>query len=321
MTAAMKRDRDEPSRHRSPSSVSLARVGRGERQVAGHGGQRHVGRGADHHRGHVQVVAGRGQLVAGAGRETAVPGVHRLQDGGQAAELVDQGGRGLLPHPRHPGQAVAGVAAQYREVGVGPAGDLVAVGHGLLVDDVQVVQAADGVDDPDLTFVVDQLEQVPVAGDHVHRLVGAHRQGGDDVVGLVARRPGHGQAGRGEYVVDDRDLRDQRVWGLLVVALRALAFSQPVGLVGRHRLDPERGPPVLVHAGHQAGRLTRPDQARDHVQQPAHGVDRRAVRRGDGVRHPVERAVVERGGIQQHERAHPAILPGPDRRRAGIMSP
>jgi hypothetical protein len=99
-----------------------------------------------------------------------VPGVQRGGDALHAAERPDQRGRGLLPHARHAWQPVARVAAQRGEVGVGTARDVVLGAHRRLVDHVEVDQAADGVDDPDPAGVVDQLEQVPVAGHHVDRV-------------------------------------------------------------------------------------------------------------------------------------------------------
>ncbi len=78
--------------------------------------------------------------------------------------------------------------------------------------------------------------------------------------------------------------------------------GHPVRLVRGQRLHPERGPPVQVEAGHEARRPPFGDQPGDHVGEPAHRVDRRAVRRGDRLGHPVVGAEVHARGIQQHQR-------------------
>ena len=82
-----------------------------------------------------------------------------------------------------------------------------------------------------------------------------------------------------------------------VIATLATGAGQPVRLIGGHCLDPEGRAPVRVQAGHQGGGVPGPDQAAGHVEQPAYRVDRSPVRRADGVRHAVERAVVQRGGV------------------------
>ena len=60
------------------------------------------------------------------------------------------------------------------------------------------------------------------------------------------------------------------------------------------------GPPVLVPAAHQVGRVVLADEPGDHVQQPAHGVDRRAVRSRD-LRDAEEGPEVHRGGVEEHQ--------------------
>ena len=84
---------------------------------------------------------------------------------------------------------------------------------------------------------------------------------------------------------------------------RGLGLARhPVRLVGRQRLHPERGAPVQVEAGDQPRRPVLRDQPGDHVGEAAHRVHRRAVRRGDRVRHAVEGAEVHARGVQQHQR-------------------
>ena len=57
------------------------------------------------------------------------------------------------------------------------------------------------------------------------------------------------------------------------------------------------------------------DQPGDEVEQPADGVDRRAVRGADGVRHTVEGPEVHRGGVEQHQSGgHGPSLEGRGRR-------
>ena len=150
----------------------------------------------DDRHGDVQVAAGLLELFPATAGEPAVPGVKRGGDAFDAAERPDQRGRSLLPHPRHARQPVARVTAQRGEVGVRAAWDVVLGADRGLVDHVQVEQAADGIDDADAAGVVDQLEQVPVAGHHVDRVRRAGGQGADHVVGLEPRLPGDDQPGR-----------------------------------------------------------------------------------------------------------------------------
>jgi hypothetical protein len=204
---------------------------------------------------------------------------------------------GLVAHPGDPGQAVAGVTAQRREVRVRAAGDLVPGRDRGLVHDVQLGQPPGGVDHPDGLGVVDKLEQVAVPGHDVHRSLFGRAQRADHVVRLVPGRGRHRHPGRGQHLLDDRHLHGERVWHLLgVLAL----VRQPVRLVGRQRGHPEGGPPVRVHAGHEPARVARPDQPGDHVEQSAHRVDRGAVGRGQGLRHAIERAEVQRSAVEQH---------------------
>ena len=260
--------------------------------------QRHVAGHRDHLRGDRQVVARRGQLGARTGRHRVVAGVQRLEQRRQRAVLRDQRGRGLVADAGDAGQAVARVAPQRREVGVRAARDAVLRGHPRLVDDVGAADAAGGVEDPHRAGVVDQLEQVAVAGHDVDRTRVAHREGADHVVGLVAVDPEARDAERLEHVLDDGDLRGQRVRDLLLVA-----GGHPVRLVRRQRLDPERGAPVVVHRRDQPARLPVADQPGDEVEQAAHRVDRGAVRRGHRVGHPEERPEVQRRGVEQQQLA------------------
>ena len=101
---------------RPDSSTGVGDPRRQGRVVLLHG---RVGGHPDHQRRDVQVV--RGGLEAGplGALEQRVAIGQRAAQRGQVAVPVDQRGRGLLADARHPGQPVAGVAAQRREVGVG----------------------------------------------------------------------------------------------------------------------------------------------------------------------------------------------------------
>ena len=197
VTTARKRLSEEPRPRAAPISVSSS----GSGGVAGRApsmssGQRDVGGGPHDRRGDVQVGPRGLELLAGAGREAAVALVERELEALQVAEGADQGGGGLLADAGDAGQAVARVAPQHGEVGVPVAGNVVLFRDFCFVDGIEVAEAADRVEDADAARVVDQLEQVTVAGDDVDRLAGAGGEGGDDVVGLVAGGLGQRDPGR-----------------------------------------------------------------------------------------------------------------------------
>ena len=86
--------------------------------------------------------------------------------------------------------------------------------------------------------------------------------------------------------------------------------SDPVRLVARDQVDPPLRAPVVVPAGDEVRRLKVGDEPRDHVEEPAHRVHRGAVRRAQRVGYPVERAEVQRGGVEEHQSVgHALILP------------
>ena len=111
------------------------------------------------------------------------------EDAVEAAVLVDQLGRRLLPHPGHAGQVVAGVAAQRGVLRVERRRD-----PGLLLDAGLVVERV--VADPAPVVehlhvrIGDELVAVAVAGDDDHVVAVVDEQvdrRGDEVVGLPAR--------------------------------------------------------------------------------------------------------------------------------------
>ena len=104
------------------------------------------------------------------GGKPAVALVERVLEAVQVAEGPDQGGGGLLADAGDAGQAVARVAAQHGEVGVPVARDVVLFRDLRLGDRVELAEALDRVEHAHLPRVVDELEQVAVAGDHVDRL-------------------------------------------------------------------------------------------------------------------------------------------------------
>ena len=109
-----------------------------------------------------------------------------------------------------------------------------------LVDQVGVAHAAlGGVEDPHLRLVVDQLEQVAVAGDDVDRAPPAGRcgQGADHVVGLVAVDAHAGDPERRERVPDQRHLRGEGVRALLhrVAAARSSRWVLYVGIASTRK--------------------------------------------------------------------------------------
>ena len=162
--------------------------------------------------------------------------------------------------------------------------------------------------------VVDELEEVAVAGDDVDGHLGARREGADDVVGLVVVGAHHADAERGEHLEDDRDLRLERVGHHLDVGRVTLHdVLDAMGLVRRHQVDAPLRPPVVVPRADQVTGGVVADQPGDELQQAAHRVDVGAVGCLD-LGHPEEGPEVHRRGVQDHQAlagggAHPGILP------------
>ena len=220
----------------------------------------------------------------------------------------EEGRGGLLADAGDAGQSVGGVAAQHRIVGVLRGQHTILLDDGGFVEHLEVAHAAAGVDDADAVGVVDQLEEVAVTGDDVdghRRLRGEAR---DDVVGLVRRNSGDGDAEGIECGADDGDLRLEGVRHLFHIGGGLDEFGDAVRLVAGDEVDAPLRAPVVVPAGDEVGRLVRHHELRDHVEQSARGVDGTAVGRLHGVGHAVERAEVEAGGVEQHEAVGHAII-------------
>ena len=257
-------------------------------------GHRQVPNGPGHRGRDLEVVPGGLQLGARPSGEPALhAAVQRRQDGLDRAEAGHERCCGLGSDPLDAGQSVAGVASQDGELGVPGAGDVVLRGdraHGVRR------QLLDRVEHPDRTVVANELEQVAIAGHDVDGagLPGAERP--EHVVGLVAVDPEDGQTDRVEHLEEYGDLRRQR----RRLGLGPL-LGEPVGLVGRDGRHPERWAPVVVQAGDEPGRPRVAHDPRDQVDRAADRVDRRAVGRGDRLRHAVEGAVPQGRGIEERQ--------------------
>ena len=203
------------------------------------------------------VLVGR-QVLPQLGREL----VEDRVDAVDAAPLVDQLRRRLLPHPRHTRQVVGIVTPQGRVLHVvgghhtGPFLDA-----GLVVEDV-VGHPPLVVEDLDVG-VLDQLVAVAVAGhddDVVAPVAGLRGQRGDDVVGLVAGGLEHRHGEGLEHLSDQPHLLAEDVGCRL--ALR---------LVGRRHLVAERGFGPVERDRDQVGVVVL-HQVDEHRGEPEHGV-------------------------------------------------
>jgi hypothetical protein len=274
-----------------------------------HVADRGVGGDAHDHRRDVEVTARILQPSALRGGQPRIDRVARREHARQVAVPVDERRSGLLPDPGHAGQAVARVAAQHRHVRVRPPGrDRIPLDEPRLVDDLEVPDPLDRVQDAHPRRVVDQLEQVPVPRHDLDRRALADRarhlardERADHVVRLVPRRADPRDPERREHVHDHGDLCRERRRHVLLARRPGHLACDTVRLVRRDRGDPERRAPVVVPAGHQTRRPVVDDEPGDHVEQPPHGVDRRAVGSPHRVRHPVERTEVQRSGVEQEQ--------------------
>jgi hypothetical protein len=148
--------------------------------------------------------------------------VEVLVDRVERPELLEQAAGGLLPHARHAGDVVGGIALERLVVEHLVGAEAVALHDpGLVVDD--------GGGDPharrqEADVVVDQLQPIEVAGyDHRVDPLGGRllRERADDVIGLIALQLADGHAEHLADLAHDRELgaevvRHARATGLVV---------------------------------------------------------------------------------------------------------
>ncbi len=203
-----------------------------------------------------------GQVLPEFGGEIVQVLVYPLQ----GAIGGDQAGGGLLPHPGHPGQVVGGVSPQRRIVDIPVGGDAVAFLDVGGVGQHDVGDPPPGVENPDV--VVDELEGVPVPGDHEHVPtpgLGPPSQGGDHVVGFVSLPFDLDDPEGVQHLADEGELALEGVGGRLTLRLVVGVFDgaegftahvpgdgQGVGVMVGEQLDEHPG--EAVHrVGHLAG--------------------------------------------------------------------
>ena len=142
------------------------------------------------------------------------------------------------------------------------------------------------------------MEQVAVTGDDVdgETSLVAGDERADHIVGLEAgsAQAGNPQCGQG---IPDQGYLWGEVVGALLLDIAAL--SEAVRLVGRDEVDPPLRTPVVVPAGDEFGGAMGVDQGGDHVEEPSDRVGRWLVGRLPLVRHAVEGAEVEGGGVEE----------------------
>ncbi len=226
-----------------------------------------------HHLGrHPQVVTGGVELAPQAGSETRVRVVERGHDGVETAVSRHQAGRRLLADARHTRQPVARVTPQCRQVGVGGGRNPILGQHRSVVEDLQLGHPPAAVQHPYRPVVVDDLEQVPIAGRNLDRRRFPYRQRSDHVVGLVVGRAHRRDPERVQDLQDDRHLAAEVVRHDLDVSTEDAMF-----LVRVDQRDPPRRSPVLVQGADDARGPTAADECRDHVEEAPHGIDRRSI--------------------------------------------
>ena len=259
------------------------------------------------HEGHdLGVAPGERLVVAQALAQLRRERVEAREQRVEVLELGEELGGGLLPHPRHAGQVVGGVAAQSGEEGVargldpGPLEDPRLVVERVVRDAPSVVQDAD-------VRVLHELEAVAVARDHddVAGLVaGARGEGREHVVGLVALLGHDRDRERGEELDDDADLR-------LELGRRRVTPA----LVLLDDLVAERGARQVERDGHARGALLAHEE-REHADEAVDGVGDDPVARRHLGRQREERPEREGHPVEQEERSlfwgasHPGCRPG-----------
>jgi len=215
------------------------------------------------------------------------------------AVLGDEPRRGLLAHPRHPGDVVGGVALQRLVVDhlVRPEAES---GHDLgLVVNHGVLESLTG--GHELGPRRDELQRIEVTGqDEGLQIDGLGLLGerADDVVGLEA----------GERVHRDPELFEELL-AALELRPEVVGHRLPGGLVGRVALVPE-GRDRKVEAGRNVDRrdlLDDLEEDRGEAEDRVHQLPLRRRERGDGEEAPVDEAV----GVDQEEAlAHEPSIAG-----------
>ncbi len=214
-------------------------------------------------------------------------------------EALDQLARRLVADPGDAGDVVRCVALQPVEVGDQARRDPVAVDHRLAVVDLRVGDAARGRHHLDDARVVDQLEDVAVAGDDHRRHLRAGMQRllgdrGDHVVGLVALDAHVAVAER----LDERFHRGPLLLEQIGPrAARGLVLGEHLGAAGGARiprhdggthavvgddLHEHRGEPEDRVRGHPRGRRDRLGQREERPVDEARSVDQEQARGPDG---------------------------------------
>lgn len=250
--------------------------------------------------GDVQVVGRFGDLRAHARRHPGA-GLGRGTDPRQVAVGGHQRGGRLLADAGDAGQPVGRIAAQHCEVDVrGRVHAVFGLDDGV-GDDLETAHAAGRVDDAHGSRVVDDLEEIAIAGDDVDGTVRAGGQRADHIVGFVVGGADRRHSQGGQHVADDRNLRGQLVRDVFDIGAVGECPGDAMRLVGGEQRGPPARSPRIVPARHDTGGAVRAHELRDDVEQPAHRIDGCPVGCGDGCRHAVEGSEVQRGGVQQHD--------------------
>ena len=235
-------------------------------------------------------------------------GLGRGEDAGEVAVRGQESRGGLLADAGDAGKAVGRIAAEGGEVGVLARQHFVLRHDDRVGHDLEVAHAAGGIDHPDVAGVIDQLEEVAVAGDDVDGERRPRREGADHVVGLVLGGADDRDAERVERLADHRHLHLERIRHDFDVGPAGDDLRDPVGLVGRDQVDPPLRAPVVVPARDEVRRAIERDELRDDVEEAADRVHGCAVRCAHRVGHAVEGAEVEGCRIEEHEAVGHGII-------------
>jgi hypothetical protein len=276
--------------------LDLVRVGRAHQEV----GRLQLD-GCVAHQAHDLFVAAHPGLDLGVGQGRPQLGgllVDVLEQAVEAAVGVDELRRGLLADTGHAGKVVARVAAQRRVRDVERRRDARLLGDAGFVVERVVADAAPVVEDLDVR-VLDELVAVAVARDHdrLDALVARPgREGGDDVVGLVAGELDHRHRQRGEHLAHQAHLLAEDV-----------GCRRSVGLVGLDRLVAERRLGPVEGHGDVIG-LVITQQVDQHRGEPEHRVGDLTSRGRHVGGQGEERAIRQRVPVDQHQLRHAPTL-------------